>query len=66
MADNDNHIGFSPDGLLIKCEHYLDDKTIGHIDREGMGEDVVNEWKEGRSRTVLNVTHVLHFLPAIS
>lgn len=46
MADNDNHIGFSPDGLLIKCEHYLDDKTIGHIDREGIDKDVVNEWKE--------------------
>ena len=51
MADNDNHIGFSPDGLLIKCEHYLDDKTIGHIDREGIDKDVVNEWKErGRGR----------------
>lgn len=46
MADNDNHVGFGPDGLIIKCEHFLDDKTIGHIDSDYTDMKVVEEWKE--------------------
>ena len=46
MADNDNHVGFGPDGLIIKCEHFLDDKTIGHIDSDYTDMEAVEEWKE--------------------
>ena len=45
MADNDNHIGISPSGKLMKCEHFIFDRLVGDIDL-GKDDELSKRWKE--------------------
>ena len=45
MADNDNHIGISPSGKLMKCEHFIFDRLVGDID-SGKDDELSKGWKE--------------------
>lgn len=45
MADNDNHIGISPGGALMKCEHHIYDKLVGSLD-DGIDDSVTDIWKK--------------------
>ncbi|MDO4466010.1 MAG: 4Fe-4S cluster-binding domain-containing protein [Bacillota bacterium] len=46
MADNDNAIVISPSGLLGKCEHYFEEKTVGTIEEGITDLERVKYWKE--------------------
>lgn len=46
MADSGNAITILPSGEIGLCEHYSESEFIGHIDREGFDQTVVNSWKE--------------------
>ena len=45
-ADNDGLVVIAPDGHLSKCQHYIESKVIGHIDREERNEAVLCKFKE--------------------
>ena len=45
MADNDNHIGISPAGKLMKCEHFIFDRLVGDIDL-GKDDELSQRWKK--------------------
>ena len=46
MADSGRSVTILPDGHIGLCEHFSEDEFIGHIDREGFDEKVVQSWKE--------------------
>ena len=46
MADNDRHRGFGPGGAIIKCEHYIYDKTIGSLYESEEDDEAREAWKE--------------------
>lgn len=46
MADSGSSVTILPDGNIGLCEHFSESEFIGHIDREGFDEAVVNSWKE--------------------
>lgn len=46
MADSGNAVTILPGGEIGLCEHYSESEFIGHIDREGFDQAVVNSWKE--------------------
>ena len=46
MADSGSAVTILPDGSIGLCEHFSEDEFIGHIDREGFDQTVVNSWKE--------------------
>jgi radical SAM protein with 4Fe4S-binding SPASM domain len=45
-ADDDGIVLITPDGNLIKCQHYIDSEVFGHIDREERNEGIVRKFKE--------------------
>ena len=46
MADSGKSVTILPDGHIGLCEHFSEDEFIGHIDKEGFDEKVVESWKE--------------------
>lgn len=46
MADSGNSVTILPGGEIGLCEHYSESEFIGHIDRDGFDQAVVNSWKE--------------------
>lgn len=46
MADSGSSVTILPDGNIGLCEHFSESEFIGHIDREGFDQTVVNSWKE--------------------
>lgn len=46
MADSGKAVTILPNGEIGLCEHYSETEFIGHIDREGFDQTVVNSWKE--------------------
>jgi len=46
MADSGNSVTILPGGEIGLCEHYSESEFIGHIDREGFDQKVVDSWKE--------------------
>ncbi len=46
MADSGKSVTILPDGHIGLCEHFSEDEFIGHIDKEGFDEKVVQSWKE--------------------
>lgn len=46
MADSGKAVTILPGGEIGLCEHYSEGEFIGHIDREGFDQQVVNSWKE--------------------
>ena len=46
MADSGRSVTILPDGHIGLCEHFSESEFIGHIDREGFDEEVVQSWKE--------------------
>ncbi|MBQ3504165.1 MAG: 4Fe-4S cluster-binding domain-containing protein [Oscillospiraceae bacterium] len=46
MADSGSAVTILPGGEIGLCEHYSEDEFIGHIDKEGFDQAVVNSWKE--------------------
>ena len=46
MADDDESVLITPEGHLSKCEHYIDRKFFGHIDREDRNEAILRKFKE--------------------
>ncbi len=46
MADSDKALTILPDGSLGLCEHYSEDNFVGHIDREGLDEQMVRSFHE--------------------
>jgi len=46
MADNDGCIIIVPSGHIGKCEHYLEDSFIGHINQEDFDKEMVQVFKE--------------------
>lgn len=46
MADNDQCIQCSPDGLLGKCEHYIFEHIVGNIENGITDKKEINYWKE--------------------
>ena len=45
-ADSGRSVTILPDGNIGLCEHYTESEFIGHIDKEGFDESVVESWKE--------------------
>lgn len=45
MADSDNHRGISPDGNIMKCEHYIDDRIVGHLNSDEENQTMLDDWK---------------------
>lgn len=46
MADSGSSVTILPNGEIGLCEHFSEDEFIGHIDREGFDQAVVDSWKE--------------------
>ena len=46
MADSGRSVTILPNGEIGLCEHFSESEFIGHIDREGFDQAVVNSWKE--------------------
>lgn len=46
MADGGKAVTILPDGNIGLCEHFSDTEHIGHIDRDGFDQKVVESWKE--------------------
>ena len=46
MADSGNAVTILPNGEIGLCEHFSESEFIGHIDREGFDQIIVNSWKE--------------------
>lgn len=46
MADSGHALTILPDGSLGLCEHYSEDNFVGHIDREGLDEQMVRSFHE--------------------
>ncbi|MBS4900660.1 MAG: 4Fe-4S cluster-binding domain-containing protein [Clostridiales bacterium] len=46
MADSDNHRGVSPDGNIMKCEHYIDDRIVGHLESNEEDKAMLDDWKK--------------------
>jgi radical SAM protein with 4Fe4S-binding SPASM domain len=46
MADSGRSVTILPDGNIGLCEHFSESEFIGHIEREGFDQTVVNSWKE--------------------
>ena len=46
MADSGNAVTILPNGEIGLCEHFSETEFIGHIDRKGFDQSVVNSWKE--------------------
>lgn len=46
MADGGRAVTILPDGSIGLCEHFSETEHIGHIDREGFDQKVVESWKE--------------------
>ena len=46
MADSGKSVTILPGGEIGLCEHFSESEFIGHIDREGFDQTVVNSWKE--------------------
>ncbi|MBQ3503139.1 MAG: 4Fe-4S cluster-binding domain-containing protein [Oscillospiraceae bacterium] len=46
MADSGSAVTVLPDGNIGACDHFSEDEFIGHIDREGFDQAVVDSWKE--------------------
>ncbi len=45
MADNDDHLGISPSGALMKCEHHIYDRLAGSLN-EGIDVAAADLWKK--------------------
>ena len=46
MADSGRSVTILPGGEIGLCEHFSESEFIGHIDREGFDQAVVDSWKE--------------------
>ena len=46
MADSGKSVTILPGGEIGLCEHFSESEFIGHIDREGFDQAVVDSWKE--------------------
>ena len=46
MADSGRSVTILPNGEIGLCEHFSEDEFIGHIEREGFDQAVVDSWKE--------------------
>jgi len=46
MADSGRSVTILPGGEIGLCEHFSESEFIGHIDREGFDQTVVDSWKE--------------------
>jgi radical SAM protein with 4Fe4S-binding SPASM domain len=46
MADSGRAVTILPGGEIGLCEHFSESEFIGHIDREGFDQAVVDSWKE--------------------
>lgn len=46
MADSGKSVTILPNGEIGLCEHFSESEFIGHIDREGFDQAVVDSWKE--------------------
>jgi len=46
MADSGKSVTILPNGEIGLCEHFSENEFIGHIDREGFDQEVVESWKE--------------------
>lgn len=46
MADSGHSVTILPNGEIGLCEHFSESEFIGHIDREGFDQAVVDSWKE--------------------
>ena len=46
MADSGRSVTILPNGEIGLCEHFSESEFIGHIDREGFDQAVVDSWKE--------------------
>lgn len=46
MADSGRSVTILPDGNIGLCEHFSESEFVGHIEREGFNQAVVNSWKE--------------------
>jgi len=46
MADSGRSVTILPNGEIGLCEHFSEEEFIGHIDREGFDQAVVDSWKE--------------------
>ena len=45
-ADCGHAVTILPDGNIGLCEHFSESEFIGHMDREGFDQEMVNSWKE--------------------
>ena len=46
MADSGKSVTILPDGNIGLCEHHSESEFVGHLDREGFDQEMVNSWKE--------------------
>ena len=46
MADAPSSVTILPTGDIGVCEHFSENEFIGHIDREGFDQEMINSWKE--------------------
>lgn len=46
QADSGKSVMILPDGNIGLCEHYSESEFIGHIDREGFDQAMIDSWKE--------------------
>jgi radical SAM protein with 4Fe4S-binding SPASM domain len=51
QADNDKCLVIMPSGHIGKCEHYIEDHFVGHIDHDDIDMDVVRLFKEQHDET---------------
>ena len=46
MVDSGEAVTINPDGSLGLCEHYIDEKSVGHIDNPAVKNyDVIKQWR---------------------
>ena len=51
IADNDKCITILPSGNIGKCDLYLDDSFIGHVNKEEFDNDMINDYKVRQAET---------------
>lgn len=61
MADDDNCIVIVPNGHLGKCQHYSENFFIGHLDQQGINQEMVDCFRETRDE--INACATCFFYP---
>lgn len=61
MANDDNCIVIVPNGHLGKCQHYSEDYFIGHLDQQGINQEMVDCFRETRDE--INACSTCFFYP---